>query len=249
MENVFRRLETCVNIPMNAGMMNAIVNVLTEVICILAIATKEINQNRASESIFDARLTRLVYLSTETFLKKLVGRKDIEDAIQRLENVAAEEARMAAVEALNGFHGIGDKVMGFEHKNGIQSAPKALEGGMKGVRETLQGTDARARNTRNKAINGASTISDWSRPSLSMPIPLGVAKQGRQMATDFHAVFAGGSKAVHGVSLAEESNGTWNRARIPNGTSAMRNFVTRTVDGKQVILSINHPHHTECPVC
>jgi hypothetical protein len=55
MENVFRRLETWVNIPMNAGMMDAIVKVLIEVLCILAIATKEINQNRASEFIFGVR--------------------------------------------------------------------------------------------------------------------------------------------------------------------------------------------------
>lgn len=166
-ENVFRQLETYINIPMNAGMMDAIVEVLTEVLCILAIATNEINQNRASEFIFEARSTRLVYLSTETFLKKLVGRKDIEDAIQRLEKVTSQEARMAAAEALNCLHGSDDKVMSFDHKNGIQSIPKALEGGIKGVRETLQDTDVRAKDTKIKAINGASTISDWSCPPLN----------------------------------------------------------------------------------
>jgi hypothetical protein len=117
-------------------------------------------------------MTSFAYLSTETVLKKLVGRKDVgrkdvEDAIQRLEKVTAEEARMAAAAALNGSHGVGDKVMGFDHKDSIQSTLKASEGGMKGLRETLQGTDVRVTDTRNKAINGASAISDWSYPSLN----------------------------------------------------------------------------------
>ena len=71
------------------------------------------------------------------------------------------------------------------------------------------------------------------------------------MATNFHAVAAEGSKAVHGVSdngRAEELQGAWNRARISNEESAKRDFVVRTVDGKQVILLMNHLHHTECLV-
>jgi hypothetical protein len=152
---------------MNAAIMDVVVEVLTEVLCILAIATKEINQNRASEYTFEARLACVIHLSTEMFLKKLVGRKDIEDAIQRLEKVTSEEARMAAAEALNSLHGVGDKVMGFDHRDGIQSTPKALEVAINVVTESLQGADVRAKDTRNKAINGASTISDWSCPSLN----------------------------------------------------------------------------------
>jgi hypothetical protein len=163
MGNVFRQLETCVNmIPMNVGMMDAIVKVLTDVLCILAIATKEINQNRASEFTFGVGLSHLVHLSTETLLKKLVGRKDIEDAIQRLEKVTAVEARIAAAEALNGLHVVSDKVMGFNHKKGIQSNLKSSDGGIIGVRDTLRGTDVREKGARNNAINinGTSTISD-----------------------------------------------------------------------------------------
>jgi hypothetical protein len=174
--SVFRQLETYVNIPMNARMMDAIVKVLTDVLGILAIATKEIDQNPASKFTFEGRLTHLDHLSTETFLKKLVGRKDIEDAIQRLEKVTSWEAQIAATEGLNGLHAVGNK------------------------------------------------------------------KQRRQVATDSHAVAAEGSKAVYGVNddsgRAEELRGARNRARIPNRTSAARDFVARTVDGKQIILLI-----------
>ena len=69
------------------------------------------------------------------------------------------------------------------------------------------------------------------------------------MATDLDAVPAEGPKAVHGVSdsgRAKELNGSWNKARMPNGRSAMRAFVAKTVDGKQIITLINHPHYAEC---
>jgi hypothetical protein len=48
-ENVFRRLETYIEVPPTAGMTDAIVKVMVEVLRIIAIATKEIKQNRASE--------------------------------------------------------------------------------------------------------------------------------------------------------------------------------------------------------
>jgi hypothetical protein len=50
-ENAFRRLEVYVEIPPTVGMTDAIVNVLVEILRILAIVTKEIKQNRARESI------------------------------------------------------------------------------------------------------------------------------------------------------------------------------------------------------
>jgi hypothetical protein len=249
-ETVFRRLETYIKVPMTAGMTEAIVRVMTEVLCVLAIATKEISQNYPSEFIFGARLTRLVCLSTETFVRTLVGRKDIEDALQRLEKVTVKEARITAAEALNGLHDVGDEVLGFHHKDGIQNTPRALEDEIKGIKGRLQEIDVRANGIRNTAIKGASNIFDWSCPSLSMPVLLGAEKQGRQMTTDFHAVAAEGSnlKTVHGISdngRAEELQGTWNRARIPDGTSATKDYVAGSIDGKQVILLINRLRHTE----
>jgi len=50
-ENVFRRLETYIEVPPTAGMTDAIVKVLVEILCILAIVTKEIKQSRASAYI------------------------------------------------------------------------------------------------------------------------------------------------------------------------------------------------------
>ena len=55
-------------------------------------------------------------LCTEKFLKKLAGRKDIEDALRRLDRLTQEEAVMAAAQILNLTHTVDNKVTGVGNK-------------------------------------------------------------------------------------------------------------------------------------
>jgi hypothetical protein len=57
----------------------------------------------------------IIYLHAEKFLKKLGGRKDVEDAL-RLDRLTPEEARMAAAKILKITREIDDKVEGVDHK-------------------------------------------------------------------------------------------------------------------------------------
>jgi hypothetical protein len=50
-ESFFRRLEIYISVPPNEEMMDTITRIMVEVLCILAIATKEIKQGRASKSL------------------------------------------------------------------------------------------------------------------------------------------------------------------------------------------------------
>ena len=50
-ENFIRRLEMYTEVPPTTEMMDIIMKVMVEVLCILAIATKEIKQTRASEHL------------------------------------------------------------------------------------------------------------------------------------------------------------------------------------------------------
>jgi len=101
-----------------------------------------------------------------------VGRKDIEDALQRLEKVTLEEARMAVAEALKAIHGVGDQVG--DKVDGVQDTLKVVEDRMKGVEgmlqgvgDILQGVDDRVRGIGNKVgVTGAQTIQYWSFPQL-----------------------------------------------------------------------------------
>ena len=50
-ENFFKRLESYTEVPPTDAMTNVIVKIMTEVLSILAIATKEIKEGRSSELI------------------------------------------------------------------------------------------------------------------------------------------------------------------------------------------------------
>ena len=137
-------------------MTDAIVKVMVEVLNILAIATKEINQHRASESILGDRLTISTDCSSETFLKTLAGRTDIEDAFQRLEEVTLEEARMAAAEALKAIHGVGTKVG--DTLKAMEDRMRGMEGMLQDVGDRLKGVDDRVRDISGKQINSTQTV-------------------------------------------------------------------------------------------
>ncbi|KAF8469866.1 hypothetical protein DFH94DRAFT_847734 [Russula ochroleuca] len=122
-ENIFRRLETYKEVPPTPGMTEAIVGVMVEVLCVLAIATKEVKQSRA-----------------KMFLKKLVGRTDMENALQRLESMTLEETRMTSAETLKAVHGVDNKV-------------GDVEGMLQSVTDMMQGVDDRVKEIGDKVIN------------------------------------------------------------------------------------------------
>jgi hypothetical protein len=64
-------------------------------------------------------------------LKKLGRRKDIEVALQRLENVTVEEVRKEATEALKATHVVDDNVMDVDHEpevHSVRGPQRAVEG-------------------------------------------------------------------------------------------------------------------------
>jgi hypothetical protein len=50
------------------------------------------------------------------YLKKLVGRTDLEDALKRLDKLTQEEARMATAQVLKATHNVDDRVKGVADK-------------------------------------------------------------------------------------------------------------------------------------
>ena len=103
-ENVFRRLETYVQLPPTTEMMSIIVKVMTEVLLVLALVTKEIKQGKLSEFVPVDRLPLSAHCSIEKFLKKVAGRSDVEDALRRLDKLTQEEHRMTSAQGLKAMH-------------------------------------------------------------------------------------------------------------------------------------------------
>ncbi|KAH9012707.1 hypothetical protein EDB84DRAFT_1444574 [Lactarius hengduanensis] len=82
-EHFFVRLQTHTEVPPTAQMTNVMGKVMAEVLSMLAVATKVVYQSRK-----------------KTFLKKLVGRNDIEDALVRLDKLEQGELSMVSAQVL-----------------------------------------------------------------------------------------------------------------------------------------------------
>ena len=108
-EGFFKRLESYTEVRPTAAMTDVIVKIMIEVLSILAIATKEIKQGRSSEPI-DVNKLLFAHLSSEKFLKKLLGKNNIEDALKKLDTLTMEEARLAIAETLKVTNRVDGKV-------------------------------------------------------------------------------------------------------------------------------------------
>jgi archaellum component FlaC len=115
LEFFFHRLEKYIEVRPTTAMKNIIVKIMAEVLSILGIVTKEVRQGRTSMS-FPVYISSDVDRDEEAYLKKLIGRKDVEEALQRLDQLIQEECRMAAAEVLVISRGIDDKVTAVDDK-------------------------------------------------------------------------------------------------------------------------------------
>ena len=125
MEYFFLRLEKYIKVRPTAAMTKIIVDIMVEVLSILGIVTKEMGQGSMSAS-FRVDISAKADLRAEKFFKKLIGRKDVEDALQRLDQLTQEEARMAAAEALEMTRNVNDNVKGMDEK--LQGVDIKVEG-------------------------------------------------------------------------------------------------------------------------
>jgi hypothetical protein len=136
MEYFFKRLEAYVEVRPTAAMTDIIVKIMVEVLSILGIVTKEIWQGRMS-IYFPVNICAKIDLHIAKYLKKLVGRRDVEDALQRLDQLTQEEARMAASELLKITRGIDSKV------EGVDKRVQVLHSKVGGVDDQVRSVDGR----------------------------------------------------------------------------------------------------------
>jgi len=87
-------------------MIEVVVKILVEILSILALATKQMNQGKSSESVFGDILYYLTRCNAEKLAKKLLGDKDIEAVLKRLDRLTQDEARIAATQTLEVVHGL-----------------------------------------------------------------------------------------------------------------------------------------------
>jgi hypothetical protein len=108
-ESFFERLETYTEVPPTVAMKELIVRIMVQVLEVLAVATKWIKQSSSSELVI-ADIWQLTKSDSEKFVKRLVGRTDIEDAMKKLDTLTQEEALMASAEALKVVRSVDNKM-------------------------------------------------------------------------------------------------------------------------------------------
>jgi hypothetical protein len=147
-------------------------------------------------------------------VKKLVRRKDIEDALQRLEKVAVEEARMGAAEALKAIHDVGNKVG--DSAQGIQDAVhdtvQAVKDGVRDVEAMIKGVDDKVKRIGDDMVTiGAQQMFNLS-SLLSLFSPFSVKNIGRQMANDPDVISTASPK------ISKESDDKYEHQVVENKT-------------------------------
>ncbi len=122
-------------------MTDKMVQITVEILDILAIATKEMEQSRASE--FDLHLILLeANIGSEQFLKKVAGWTDLEDGLKKLEKLTNEEVVMASVQLLKITHDIDDKVMGVgDGVRGVDEKVQVVYGEVQLVNDNVKAVD------------------------------------------------------------------------------------------------------------
>jgi archaellum component FlaC len=153
MEFFFKRLEAYIKVRPTAAMVDIIVKIMVEVISILGIVTKDIRRGRTSMS-FPVYIYLKFDHSAAKYLKKLLGMKDIEEALQRLDKFTQEEARMAATEALTITRGIGDKVNDMDERlEGVDGKVQSVDAKVEGIDEKVLGVDSKVQGVKEKVLS------------------------------------------------------------------------------------------------
>ncbi|KAH9049975.1 hypothetical protein EDB84DRAFT_1672444 [Lactarius hengduanensis] len=93
MQGFLQRLEIYIGTPLTPAMMEVLGKIMAEVLSVLALVTKEMKQRRFKK-----------------YLKRLVGRTDVENALMRLDVLTQREMQMAVARNLEITHGIEDNV-------------------------------------------------------------------------------------------------------------------------------------------
>ena len=105
-EHFLNRLDIYTKIPPTDAMTEMVVKILVELFSTLALVTKQIKQGKPSESVFCEVLLHPTQSNAEKIVKKLLGEKDVEAVLQRLDRLTQDEARITAAQTLEVVYGL-----------------------------------------------------------------------------------------------------------------------------------------------
>jgi hypothetical protein len=107
--NFLKRLEIYTTIPPSPLMTELIVRIMVQLLSVLALATKKVKEGRFSKCAV-IYTSPAAYCATGKVRNKLLGGREIEDALQRLDRLTQDEVRLAVAQTLGVVHRLVDDV-------------------------------------------------------------------------------------------------------------------------------------------
>jgi len=102
-----KRLEIYANFPPIPIMTDIIIKIIVELLGVLGLATKQIQEGRFSECAITYTPPDLeVQRASEKFAKKLFGESEVEAVLQKLDRLTKDEARMTVAQTFGMVHGL-----------------------------------------------------------------------------------------------------------------------------------------------
>jgi methyl-accepting chemotaxis protein len=98
-----QRLNLYVAVPLTPEMILLLGKIMAQVLSVLGLSTKAMKERRISECS-RSMTPFMAHSGTETFMKRLVGKKDLEDGLDRLDMLTKEENLMTAARNLQVTH-------------------------------------------------------------------------------------------------------------------------------------------------
>ena len=104
-----QRLKSYTGMPLSKEFTELLGKIMAQILSILALSTKAMTERRMS-GLIDAVCSFLADYLSEKFLKRLMGRTDVEDALLRLDSLTKEESLMVAARNLEVAHRVDGNV-------------------------------------------------------------------------------------------------------------------------------------------
>jgi hypothetical protein len=111
-------------VPLTDDFKELLGKIMAQILSILALSTKVMTERRISKLIYTQCSFFADHVS-EQFLKRLIGKTDVEDALIQLDSLTKEENLMAVARTLEVVHHVDDKV-------------EVIDQNVKGVKERKQ---------------------------------------------------------------------------------------------------------------
>ena len=123
-----QRLNRYTAIPLTPDITLLLGKIMAQVLSVLALSTKQMKQRSISGSIHSV-ISFMADYETEKFMKRLAGRTDVEDALERLDTLTKEESLMTAARNLEVTHRVDVNVVA------TQEAIHDVDGNVKETKE------------------------------------------------------------------------------------------------------------------